>query len=65
RPLAGTSDAPPGTIVEMQKDAFTVVCSESLLQVLKVQLPGKGATVVTNVLHSRPLLFAPGNVFGA
>ena len=65
RPLAGTSDAPPGTIIEMRKDAFTVVCSESLLQVFKVQLPGKGATVVTNVLRSRPLLFAPGNVFGA
>jgi len=65
RPLAGTGDAPPGTIVEMQKDSFTVACSKSLLQVFKVQLPGKGAMEVTHILHSRPMLFAPGNVFGA
>ncbi|MCH8265207.1 MAG: methionyl-tRNA formyltransferase [Proteobacteria bacterium] len=65
QPLAGTSNTPPGTIVETQKDSFTVACTESLLQVFRIQLPGKSATAVANVLNSRPRLFAPGNVFGA
>ncbi len=64
QPLAGTSETLPGTIVETQKDSFTVACSESLLQIFRIQLPGKSATAVANVLNSRPMLFSPGNVFG-
>lgn len=65
QPLAGTSNTPPGTIVETQKDSFTVACSESLLRVFRIQFPGKTATAVANILNSKPKLFVPGNVFGA
>ena len=64
-PLMETCKTPPGTIVDTDKSSFTVSCSESLLRVLKVQLPGKKSTKASDALNSRPLLFAVGNVFAS
>ncbi len=56
-------DAAPGTITATSKDSFTVACRDSSLIVNVVQLPGKTAMRVRDVLNSRPALFSPGNRF--
>lgn len=52
----------PGTILDTAKDSFTVACQQSVLSVLSVQLPGKNAMGVGDVLNSKPELFQPGTV---
>ena len=65
RPIGSATDlnVSHGTIVACSKDSFEVQTAEGLLEVSSVQLPGKSATHVRDVLNSRPELFAPGNMF--
>ena len=38
---AGASDATPGTIINVEKDAFFVQTGEGFLKVCELQIPGK------------------------
>lgn len=64
-PLPITSNSTPGTLVDSQKHSFSVACSDYLLQVSTVQLPGKKSTTVADVFNSRPELFAAGQLFAS
>ncbi|MEQ8952606.1 MAG: methionyl-tRNA formyltransferase [Gammaproteobacteria bacterium] len=54
---------PGGTIIDCSRDNFLVACKDSSLFVSSVQLPGKTATAVRDVMNSRPELFTVGKVF--
>lgn len=53
---------PPGTIVHQDRQSFTVACADSLLQISRVQLPGKNPLAVRDIMNARPELFAVGGV---
>ena len=39
--IEGKTDAKPGTIVQVEKDAFYVQCGDGFLKVRELQIPGK------------------------
>lgn len=62
--------APPGTILGQQKSAdgsiaMQIACTEGVLNLMEIQLPGKNPVPVHAVLNSRRELFAPGQRFSA
>ncbi len=65
QPLPITSEATAGTIVETLKGSFSVACSDYLLKVSAVQLPGKNSSSVADVFNSRPSLFTVGGLFAS
>lgn len=52
----------PGTILSPNKDQIAIACCSSQLLVTAIQLPGKSAMSVGDVLNSRPDFFTPGKV---
>lgn len=62
-PQKSTANVPPGTIVEASKNALRVACQESVLDVTWLQIPGKNAMHIRDILNSRKELFAPGQHF--
>lgn len=63
RVLSESRESVPGTISSLAKDNFTVSCQDSSLRVQLVQLPGKKAMSVHDILNSRPSYFAIGKHF--
>lgn len=61
-PLNIPTSAAPGTILSSNKDQLTIACCNSQLLVTSVQLPGKSAMSVGDVLNSRPDFFKPGKM---
>lgn len=61
----GSFQAPAGFIVESVNDFFIVQCEDSLLKVTQVQLPGKNAMTVRDILNSKPDFFAKGIQFSS
>ena len=58
------SDAPAGTVTHVDKRGFSVVCGErSVLNVSRVQMPGKGEVSVGELLNGKPDAFAVGTCF--
>lgn len=57
--------AAPGTILDANKTEFRVACKDSQLAVHTVQLPGKTAMGIGDVLNSRADLFHPGTVLSS
>ncbi len=60
---SNNSETQCGTIIEVTKDTFTVRCLNSALRIYTVQLPGKNATGVGDLLNSKPSLFEVGKTF--
>ena len=55
--------AVPGTILSANREQLSIACNNSQLLVATVQLPGKSAMNIGDVLNSRPDFFKPGKVF--
>jgi len=64
-PEPDTGRAAPGTILEADREGLRVACLDSTLRVTELQMPGKNALPVADILNSRRALFAPGETFGA
>lgn len=62
-PLQESSTLPPGTIVMNNKDEIRIACNDSQLAVTSVQLPGKTAMRISDVMHSKPDMFNTGKAF--
>ncbi|WP_026376021.1 methionyl-tRNA formyltransferase [Aestuariibacter salexigens] len=56
------ADAQPGTIVKADKNGITVATSDGTLVLHTLQLPGKKAMPVVDILNSRADWFLPGSV---
>ena len=55
--------SPPGEILELNKDSFTVACGKGCLKISLIQMPGKKALGVKELNNAKPNLFAPGKIF--
>ena len=58
------SDAEPGSIVEMNKDGFHVATGDGVLLIETLQMPGKKAMAVKDILNARREQFETHPVFG-
>ena len=59
--LAVNSDQQPGTIISADKKGIQVVTGSGVLNLEVIQLAGKKALPVQDILNARRELFAPGN----
>ena len=50
-----------GSIVQISKNCVRIACAESALDVYRVQLPGKKAVNVTDILNSKKEFFSLGD----
>ena len=62
-PQISTAKVPPGTIVHANKNSLGVACTDSVLDISWLQMPGKNAMHIRDILNSRKELFAPGQRF--
>ncbi len=53
----------PGTIVRSASDGVDVACGQGLLRLTHIQLPGKKAMTIADVLNGQPQLLQPNYVF--
>lgn len=58
-PVPGTA---PGTVIDMNADAMTVVCGTDALVISQIQLEGKNAMTLRELLNGRPGYFARGSL---
>lgn len=63
--LSTNSESATGKIIISDKESFVVQCKSSALKVSRVQLPGKAAAAVRDILNSKPDMFAVGKQFAA
>ena len=63
--LSTNSESATGNIIISDKESFVVQCKSSALKVSRVQLPGKAAAAVKDILNSKPDMFAVGKQFAA
>ncbi|MBD1388188.1 methionyl-tRNA formyltransferase [Neiella sp. HB171785] len=61
--LSATSDKVAGTIIAANKQGIDVATGDGVLRLTLIQLPGKKAMAVADVLNSRGDWFAVGNQF--
>ncbi|WP_036188017.1 methionyl-tRNA formyltransferase [Marinimicrobium agarilyticum] len=61
--LPHRNDQTPGEVAEVTKDAVVVACGEGALALKKLQLPGKKAMPVADLLRGRADLFQVGDRF--
>lgn len=65
-PLASTTETPAGHIVDIHNDQIVVACGGGgCLALRKIQLPGKKALAVRDVLNGSSQLFSPGNALAS
>ncbi|WP_111642190.1 methionyl-tRNA formyltransferase [Marinimicrobium alkaliphilum] len=60
--LPQTADAAPGTVVATGAEGIDVACGEGCLRLTRIQLPGKKALPVADLLRGHPQLLSPGTV---
>ena len=60
-----TSDLSPGTIIESNKDSFTVQCVTGSIAITQIQLPGKNVVAVRDITNSKPSFFTASKKFTA
>ena len=60
-----TSDLSPGTIIESNKDSFTVQCGTGSIAITQIQLPGKNVVAVRDITNSKPSFFTASKKFTA
>ena len=63
RSSAERTTAEPGTIVQADRDRLSIACTDSILNVTLMQLPGKNPLSIGEILNSRKELLAPGQRF--
>ena len=59
------SDLSPGTIIESNKDSFTVQCGTGSIAITQIQLPGKNVVAVRDITNSKPSFFTASKKFTA
>jgi methionyl-tRNA formyltransferase len=59
--LAEDSTAGPGTIVAVKPQGIDIACGEGVLRLQEIQLPGKKALAVAEVLNAQHQLFSVGD----
>ena len=62
---SATSGASPGTIIESNKDSFTVQCGTGSIAITQIQLPGKNVVAVRDITNSKPSFFTASKKFTA
>lgn len=60
----GTTDATPGTILSADKQGIQVATGNGILNLLTIQVPGKKAMAVQDVLNAKKEWFAVGKQLG-
>lgn len=63
--IDSNSQAQPGTIVNAGKEGLDVATSEGLLRITQLQIPGKKAMPIADILNSKKDLFKVGKVLVA
>ena len=63
KPLAIDHNAPPGTLLDIEKDGLVVACGEGCLKLTRLQLPGARQLSATDLLNGHPERFHTGQVF--
>lgn len=64
-PLQRTSNSPAGTIVNVGPHGLEVACGENVLLINQIQLAGKKAMTIADVLNGQPNLFKTNDIFTA
>ena len=59
------SDLSPGTIIESNKDSFTVQCGTGSIAITQIQLRGKNVVAVRDITNSKPSFFTASKKFTA
>lgn len=55
----------PGTIVNVSAQGLEVACGEGVLRITQVQLPGKKAMAIADVINGQPQLFQPNHMLAS
>ncbi len=63
--LEQTTALLPGTIIRAGADGLDVSCGEGVLRLTQVQLPGKKAMRVADVINGQPQLFQPNHLLAS
>jgi len=61
RQVSHEGSHPPGTVMGIDKSALRVACGKDALEVSMLQLPGKKAASVADILNGHPGLFQQGS----
>ncbi|MES3006582.1 MAG: methionyl-tRNA formyltransferase [Pseudomonadota bacterium] len=64
-PNSQKPSAPPGTILQADREHLRIACVDSVLDVTLLQLPGKNPLLIGDILNSRRESFAPGQSFSS
>ena len=64
-PAAVTTRLLPGTIVNVSPQGLDVACGNGVLRITQVQLPGKKAMSVADVINGQPQLFQPNHLLAS
>ncbi|TYC56809.1 methionyl-tRNA formyltransferase [Marinobacter sp. BW6] len=60
RALVTASDAPPGTVVQRDRDGIDIACGNGTLRITRLQLPGSRAQSVNDLINGGKELLMPG-----
>ncbi|MDX1491353.1 MAG: methionyl-tRNA formyltransferase [Pseudohongiellaceae bacterium] len=63
KPVGERSHQANGVIISADKNSIRIACQDSVLQVTKLQMPGKNPVTAAEVLNARREQFAPGKRF--
>src|SRR5690606_39108713 len=55
----------PGTIIRAAAEGLDVACGDGVLRITQVQLPGKKAMRVADVINGQPQLFQPNHLLAS
>ncbi len=61
--VEAASQQPPGTILEVQRNAIVVACGTDALRLIQLQLPGGKMLAAQAILNAKGSLFQPGSAF--
>lgn len=64
-PLQKTTHLLPGTIAGVSPQGLEVACADGVLRITHVQLPGKKAMSVADVINGQPQLFQPNHLLAS
>lgn len=64
-PLEKVTQLLPGTIVTVSAQGLDVACGDGVLRITQVQLPGKKAMAIADVINGQPQLFQPNHLLAS
>ena len=65
QPTGNSSSAPAGTIINVSPAGLEVACGKGILLITQVQLAGKKAMSVADIINGQPLLFQPNHLLAS